>query len=380
MSGGFADEVAIVGWAQTEHCRRAEDTPMGLINRVVLDSLASCNMSIREIEVIVDAGSDFLDGTATSAGLAVDACGAHFKSLIRVAGDGLVAAVYALLRIASGVADSAIVVSYGKSSESDIAEQARACAEPFFTRPTGIDAVSAAALQESAYLGRYGISRDACADVVVKNRASGENNPFAQLRSSVTRDEALSSPDWTHPIRKLEVSPASDGACALVMVEGGVAEKLCVEPAWVTGVGHSMDSHYIGARDLHRAQAAANAAAMAKEMAGVSDAAEIDAFEMCEFFAFQELMFYEAMGLCSEGEGPDFLSEQVRSGGLLLNPSGGALCANPLPATGLVRLADAAALVTGRTASQSGRAKRAMAIGNNGLAMQSSACMILESS
>ena len=380
MSGGFADEVAIVGWAQTEHRHRVDETPMGLINRVVLDSLASCNMSIREIEVIVDSGSDFLDGTATSAGLAVDACGAHFKSLIRVAGDGLLAAVYALLRIASGVADSALVVSYGKSSESDIAEQARACAEPFFTRPMGLDAVSASALQESVYLGRYGISRDACADVVVKNRAAGAANPYAQLRSQVTREAVLASADWTHPIRKLEVSPASDGACAIVMVEGSIAERLCVEPAWITGIGHSMDSHYIGSRDLHRAVAAANAATMAKQMAGVEDAAEVDAFEMCEFFAYQEFMFYEAMGLCSEGEGPGFLSEQARSGGPLLNASGGALCANPLPATGLVRLADAAALVTGRGAAGTGQVKRALAIGNNGLAMQSSACMILESS
>lgn len=377
MSSGYAEGVAIVGWAQTEHRHRIDDTPMSLINQVVLDALASSKLSIREIEVIVDAGSDFLDGTATSAGVSVDACGAHLKSLTRVAGDGMLAAVYAYLRISAGLADAALVVSYGKSSESNISEQSRACAEPFFMRPLGLDAVSAAALQESAYLGRYGLSRDVCADVVVKNRSAGERNKHAQFRSAVGLDEVLSSGEWVYPLRKLEVSPTSDGACALVMAGGELAGALGVTPAWITGFGHSTDAHYIGARDLHRAVSAGTAARAALHMAGIDDASEIDAFELTEFFAFQELMLYEALGLCGDGEGAAFLAEQTASGRFLLNPSGGALCANPLPATGLVRLAEAASLVIGN-GGQREPVHRALAHSSNGLAMQSAVSIVVE--
>lgn len=378
----MAGEVGIVGWAQTEHrSSMVRETHQTLPYRVVTEALKSCGMSIRDIDVVISAGSDFLDGRGISSCITVDAMGAQFKEEAKVAGDGMLAAVYAYMRVASGIFDTAIVVAYGKSSESSPRRQSQAMAEPFYLRPLGIDAEAAAALQEKSYLDHYGIEPEAPAYVVAKNRDYGVKNPYAQLREGVSVEEVLSSGDLVYPIRRLEASPVSDGACALILAGRGVADSLGLRPAWITGVGYCADAYYPGVRSLYRASSAQSAARAAYEQSGVEDPpGGIDIAELSEFYAYQELMLYEALGFCGEGEGVDFLRSSSGGGGAVtVNPSGGVLCANPLVATGLVRLVEAAAQVAGRAGDpQVPGAKRAVAHGGGGFAMQTAACVVVE--
>lgn len=168
----------------------------------------------------------------------------------------------------------------------------------------------------------------------------------------------------------------------MVLAQGDIARALRVRPAWISGLAHCSDAYSLGARELHRAEAAARAADTAFKQAGVSDpAGQLDLVEACEFYAYQELMLYEAFGLCGPGEGEDLLkSGAVAAGGKVpVNLSGGVTCANPLVATGLVRLAEASAHVTGRADhSPLKGARRALAHGGGGLAMQTAACMVVE--
>jgi acetyl-CoA C-acetyltransferase len=377
------EEVAVVSWAQTEHQGALErETPQSIIYMAVNQALSSCGMDIHDIDVVIDAGSDFLDGRGISTCITVDAMGGHFKEESKVAGDGLLAAIYAYMRLASGLFSTALVIAYGKSSESDPSLQTQAMCEPFFTRPLGLDGLAAAALQARTYMHRHGVGEEAPAGVVVKNRAAGELNPYAQLRQAVTLDEVMSSARAVSPIRELECSPVTDGACAVVMAQGDVAKALQVPSAWVSGLGHCSDAYSLGTRDLHKAVAASRAAAEAYSMAGISDPlAELDAIELCEFYAYQELMLYEALGLCGDGDGADLLASGVTMplGKTPVNVSGGVLCANPLVATGLVRLAEVSAQVTGRAEySILKGARKGLAHGGGGLAMQTAACMVVE--
>ncbi len=377
------EEVAVVGWAQTRHERaRNRETHQSIIHDVVTRALQSCSMTIRDIDVVIDAGSDFLDGRAMSNCLTVDAMGAHFKEESKVAGDGLLAAIYAYIRVASGLFSSALVVAYGKSSEGSVREQTRAMAEPFYLRPLGLDALAAGALQARAYADHYSVDPEAPAKVAVKNRSCGARNPFAQLRSEVTLEEVVSSGELVSPIRRLEACPVTDGACAVVMADWATAQTLGVRPAWITGVGHTQDAYSPGARELHRAAAAKRASSRAFEMAGIFDPfSELDVLEVTEHYAYQELMLYEALGLCGYGEGAQLLdSGETGPGGKIpVNPSGGALCANPLVATGLVRLAESAAQVSKRAGDiQVDGAEKALACFAGGFAMQSAACAVLE--
>ncbi|MBU1672563.1 MAG: thiolase family protein [Actinobacteria bacterium] len=379
----MAEDVAVVGWAQTVHSHEmARRTDLGLAYSVVNAALDSCGLSIGDIEVVIDAGSDFLDGRGISNCVAADALGAHLKEESKVAGDGLLAAIYAYMRLRTGMFSTALVVAYGKSSQSGPSAQSRSMAEPFYTRPLGLDALAAAALQARSYTRHYGVDGSAPARVAVKNRAAGVENPHAQLRTAVSLGEVLGSREVAPPIRELEAGPVSDGACALVMTEGSVARALRARPAWLVGVGMCTDPYFLGSRDLQRCTPAAKAARSAYRQAGVFDPGrDLDLVELSEPYAYQELMLCEALGLCDEGEGADLLASgtTTRDGGLPVNVSGGVTCANPLVATGLVRLAEAAAQVTGRAGPLQVRdAKRALAHSSGGLAMQTAACAVVE--
>ena len=198
----------------------------------------------------------------------------------------------------------------------------------------------------------------------------------------MTLDQVMESRPLVSPIRELEAAPVTDGACAVVMAGEEVAKSLKVRPAWIAGSGHAMDAFSPGARELHKVRSAALAARAACRQAGVTDpAADLDLLEVTETFAHQELMLYEALGLCGEGEGEALLASGATSAGgrVPVNLSGGALCANPVVATGLVRLAEAGARVTDRgEEDRTDDIVRAMAHAAGGLAMQTSACMIVE--
>lgn len=379
----MTEEVAAIGWAQTVHARRMErETPMSMTYRVVNEALSSCGMTIHDIDVLIDAGSDFLDGRGISTCITVDAMGGHFKEESKVAGDGLLAAVYAYMRVASGLSSTALVVAYGKNSESDASLQTATMCEPFFTRPLGFGGAAAAALQARSYTRRYGVGPETTAGVASKNRAAGTANPYAQLREEASVEEVMTSPVLASPIRELEAAPVTDGACAVVLAQEDVARSAGVRPAWISGVGHCSDAYSIGSRERHRAAAAAAASRSALRMAGISRPdGELDFLEVSEFYSYQELMLYEAVGLCGEGEGADLFASGDTSprGRTAVNVSGGALCANPVVATGLVRLAEAAARVTDRAEYQPGlKGHKALAHGGGGLAMQTATCMVVE--
>ena len=375
-------DVGVIGWAQTAHGTLERQTHQSLVYLVVNEALSSCRLSIHDIDVVIDAGSDFLDGRGISTCITVDSMGAHFKEESKIAGDGLLAAIYAHMRISSGLFSTALVVAYGKSSESPARSQSMSMCEPFYLRPLGLDATSAAALQARAYLHHYGVGEEAPAKVAVKNRANGARNSQAQLRAPVTIDEVLGSPQRVSPIHELEEAPVTDGACALVMAEADIARALGVRPAWISGSGHAMDPYSPGARQMHKARPAALAAGAAYQGAGISDPlSQLDLLEVTELYAHQELMLYEALGLCGEGEAAGLLDSGATGpgGAVPVNVSGWALCANPVVATGLVRLVEACSHVTSRAeGDRIDGACKALAHASGGLAMQTAACMIVE--
>jgi acetyl-CoA C-acetyltransferase len=111
-----------------------------------------------------------------------------------------------------------------------------------------------------------------------------------------------------------------------------------------------MDTFYLGDRDLLKGQLR-NAATRAYKMAGISDPRkEIDIAEITEPYAFQELLWYEELGFCNEGEGGkliDSMSTQI-DGDIPVNPSGGVLANNPYVSRGLQRVVEATLQVRGQ--------------------------------
>jgi len=376
-------KVAVVAGTQSgyERKNRSESTPE-LIYRVTKQVLKNAGITRDEIDTVVVGSCDVMDGISISNVYAVASSAAFLKDESKVEEDASFAAFYAWLRILSGAFDTALVVAWGKGSETEMPLYTGLIFDPLYQRPFGLEAVSGFALQAKAYMEKYGVNEEDAARVVVKNRKNARLNPYAQVRKECSVEEVLASEPLATPLKKLDTPPISDGACAVILAEEHRARELCENPVWIKGAGSAVDSYHLGYRDLTELKACALAAQKAYEMAGIKNPKkEIDVAEVSENFSFQEMMLYEALGFCDRGRGPDLIRKGTTemNGALPVNPSGGALCANPTPATGLIRLAEAALQLSGQAGErQVKNAKTALVYGTSGLCFQSNMVFVLD--
>lgn len=385
-------KVAIVGSAQTIHERRKADQNVEeMIFETVTALLEKTGLKTTDVEMVIGAGDDVMDGRSISNVFTAEYAGAFMKEESKVEDDGAFAACYAYMRIAAGAFDTILVYGYSKASDSSPQHYSGMIADPFYLRPLGIEAITAAALQAQCYFQKYGVTEEHAALVAVKNRKAAMNNPHAQISGNYTVDDVMRSPMIASPIKRLDASPITDGCCAMLLMSEDAVQRYGLKPAWIRGVGFCTDTHYLGHRDLTAIESAHSAAARAYKMAGITaPRQEIDVAEIHEPFSFQELMLIEAFGFCEKGEAGDFVSSGVTraTGALPVNLSGGALSANPIFAAGLIRLAEAASQITGQRAGQlpqpravarAVEPRTALAHATSGLALQSNIVYVLGS-
>jgi acetyl-CoA acetyltransferase len=190
------------------------------------------------------------------------------------------------------------------------------------------------------------------AEIASRSRNAAGSNPYAQVTRSAAADELLGEPMFVDPLRVSDCPPITDGAAAVVIAAGDVARELCERPAWIRGIDHRIEAHQLGFRDLTRSVSTERAAAAAGALDGQFDIAELHAP-----FTHQEVLLRQALGL---GEGT------------VINPSGGALAANVVMASGLIRLGEAARRIT------AGEADRAVAHATSGPCLQQNLVCVLE--
>lgn len=347
----MAEPVAIVAAVQStyEPCKIRQSYPE-LVYDVVHRVLEAADASMEDFEQVITASQDFYDGRTISDRTIAEACGSYLKAESKVCADGAAAVLYAALRIMSGRFETALVVSHCKMSEGDHNVIANAMFDPYFTELLGLDDRSASALQARRYVTAYGLAPECTAEVAVKNLRNGAANPLVWRGRDATLQEVLDSPLLADPIRELEAYAVSDGACALFLASRSAARRFAGRPVWLRGFGHTVESYHLGDRDLSTSPALAASAAKAYRMAGIRDPLEeIDVAEITEYYAYQELLWSEALGLCEPGKGYEFFSKGMSSlsGRLPINPSGGMLSGKPLVVAGMSNVADVVAQLRG---------------------------------
>jgi acetyl-CoA C-acetyltransferase len=374
--------VAIVGYAQTQHQHDMQKTREDMVFEVAQKALRNAGIAREDLDTVITASTDFLDGRTISNVFLSMAVGAYLKDESKVEGDGAFAAYYALMRILSGTHDIALVEAHTQGSTFNPHQVSFYTIDPLLDRQIGLlNAVSAAALQARMYMDANKVSQEHLAMVSVKNLTNAADNQNAHRKMpDLSVEEVINSKPYYEPIRELMISPVSDGACALVLASEEKAREITDEPVWIEGVGCCHDA-YLRDRKLHRLESLQKAAEDAYEMAGVRDPfAEFDVLEVTERFAHEELMIYEALGLCREGKGKVLIEKGVteKDGEIPVNPSGGALAADPVCATGLVRIIEAARQIWGEADGyQIPYVRRALAHGQFGPCAQQNIVFIL---
>ncbi len=379
-------DVAIVGAAQTPYRRRRDDANFAeLVYEVTSGALADAGLEVGDIDNFITVSNDFWDGRTISSMAVQDACGSSFRggrNVSTVEGDGTFGLLYGMMRILSGAYSTTLVVAHCKGSEGNMRQITNGMFDYIYTRPLGLEATGAAAMQARSYMDRHGLSEEDFACVSVKNRGNARRNPLAQLAGELTVDEVMSSPVLASPLKKHDISPISDGAAAVVLAHRNVAIKLGRKPVWIKGIGHCSEAHFLGDRDLADAPALRDAARRAYFMAGVENPfQEIDVVELYDAYSYMEPLWLEEMGFCSRGKGGELtrLGGTAFDGPVPVNPSGGVLSAHAVLVAGLARVIEAALQVRGEAAERQveGPVEMALAHGINGPCGQSHCVVIL---
>jgi len=377
----MTNRVAIVAVAQIGHRDALSRNIREISYEVTKDILNRVGMKQEELDTIVTSSSDLWEGISCSNMYYSDAIGGTLKDQSKAAEDGAAGFMYGLMRVMSGHFDNALVHAITKSSEiPSLSTLTNLYADPFFQRPIGLDDVSTAAMQATVYMDEYNITEEHAAKVVVKNLGNALNNPYAHKKGRINVDEVLKSKVMAHPIKALDCAAYSDGTCAMLLTSEEKAKKLTENPVWVKGVGWCVDHQFFGDRDLLNG-GLTKAARKAYDMAGIKNPLkEVDVAEICEPYSFQELLWYEQLGLCKDGEGGKLIDSGITAmdGELPVNPSGGVLATNPYVARGLIRIAEAALQVMGKAGErQVPGVKTALAHSTHGFAGQHHSVVIL---
>jgi sterol carrier protein 2 len=191
---------------------------------------------------------------------------------------------------------------------------------------------------------RYGTSDEAFAMISVKARRHAANNPLALFRDPLTVEEVLASKHLYGPITRFQACPPTCGAAAAVLVSPAFAAKHNLD-AGVEIVAQAMTtdfaSSFEGASMMQVIgyDMSKDAARQVYETASIGPG-DIDVVELHDCFTPNELITYEALGLCEEGSAERYIRDggNTYGGTHVTNPSGGLLSkGHPLGATGLAQ-------------------------------------------
>ncbi|MBB4981347.1 MULTISPECIES: thiolase domain-containing protein [Streptomyces] len=342
-------DVAIVAFAQSDHRRHTDDlSEVEMVMPVLHEVQRQTGLKAADIGFTCSGSSDYLAGRAFSFTMALDGVGAWPPiSESHVEADGAWALYEAWVKLLTGEADTALVYSYGKSSPGSVRDVLTRQLDPYYLAPLWPDSVALAALQAQALIDAGETDEPALAAIAARSREDARTNPHAQLPGARPQGGYA-----VQPLRTGDCPPVGDGVAAVILAAGDRARELCERPAWIRGMDHRIEAHSLGVRDLTDSPSTR----LAAERAGAFER-PVDTAELHAPFTSQEVVLRKALGLDDS---------------VTVNPSGGALAANPVMAAGLIRLGEAAARI------HRGESDRALAHATSGPCLQQNLVAVLE--
>jgi acetyl-CoA acyltransferase len=200
------------------------------------------------------------------------------------------------------------------------------------------------------HMEKYGSTFDQYAKIGEKNHRHSTNNPYAQFQDAYTLDEIKAAKMVYEPLHmtRLQCSPTSDGSAAAVVVNERFVDEHDLSAQAVEIVGQSLVTDMTSSFENKTAAALIGsemsraAARKVYDQAGIGPE-DIDVIELHDCFSANELITYEALGLCAEGDGGKLIDsgDTTYGGRWVVNPSGGLISkGHPLGATGLAQCAE----------------------------------------
>ena len=270
---------------------------------------------------------------------------------------GSTALFLAAQAVRGGIADCALALGFEKMQPGSLGSTFDDREQPMMKHLLALAELQDFAMPPAPYMfgaagrehmQRYGTTAEQFAKIGVKNHRHSVNNPYAQFRDEYTLDEILAAKTVYDPLTKLQCSPTSDGSGAVVIASESFVDRHGLAGQAVEIVGQAMvtdlESTFAdrSAISLVGADMTRTAARAVYAQAGI-EPSDVDVIELHDCFSTNELITYEALGLCAEGEGGKLVDagDTTYGGRWVVNPSGGLISkGHPLGATGLAQCSE----------------------------------------
>ncbi|MEI7914131.1 MAG: lipid-transfer protein [Mycobacteriaceae bacterium] len=255
--------------------------------------------------------------------------------------------------IRGGLADCVLALGFEKMQPGSLGGGAQDRESPLMRHIKALAAIDELAMPVAPwmfaaagreYMREYGATAEHFAKIGYKNHKHSVNNPYAQFQTEYSLDDIMNAPMISDPVTKLQCSPTSDGSAAAVLVSERFLDEHGLAGQAVEIVGQAMTTDFAStfdgsARNIIGYDMNVQAAAHVYDQSGLGPQ-DFQVIELHDCFSANELLLYEALGLCGEGEAPKLIDagDTTYGGRWVVNPSGGLISkGHPLGATGLAQ-------------------------------------------
>jgi acetyl-CoA acetyltransferase len=325
-------------------------------------ALEDAGVTRGQLDHVTLGACDEFDGRSISSMLMAMPAGAYLTDEIRVTDSGANAFCLGAARLQSEEFELGLVVSWCKSSKTDVEKVMRFRGDPFYTRPIGLDMATSDALFAQAMMRTFDIGESEIAERVVGSYERAAKNPRGMGFDVPDLDAVSGSPYVALPLRTAHRARLTDGAVCMVLAS---EHWLKMHPghrplARIAGVGWATDSYRLDRDRL----ASLNSARTAWKRATAACVGPVEVMEIESQTAFHEAAYVRAFELPAV---------------TAVSPSGGPFAQNPLFCTGLVGAAEAVLQVANRAGPvQVKDVRLAGAHSCHGYAQQGNVVMIFE--
>ncbi|MCF6387957.1 lipid-transfer protein [Mycobacterium sp. MBM] len=319
-------------------------------------ALADAGIDYREIQ---EAYVGYVYGESTSGQRAVYELGLTGIPIVNVNNNcstGSTALYLAARAVRSGLAECALALGFEKMQPGSLGSTYDDREQPMAKHFLALAEISEVLFPPAPWMfgaaGRehmqqYGSTAEHFAKIGYKNHKHSVNNPYAQFQDEYSLDDILASRMIYDPLTKLQCSPTSDGSGAAILASEDFVDKHGLADQAVEIVGQAMTTDFENSFDgsckaligYHMNVAAAQ---QVYDQSGLGPE-DFQVIELHDCFSANELLLYEALGLCAEGEAAKLIDngDTTYGGRWVVNPSGGLISkGHPLGATGLAQCAE----------------------------------------
>lgn len=354
----MSERVAIIGIGQTDHRYiRSDINHEEMINEAVRKALEDADLTIRDIDTVIIDNMDLFEGHYLSDAMVVDGAGMYLKPGLKIntgGTSGASALATGWHHVASAVFDNALVIGWQKQDAAPSIAALVTAREPLYDRDMAAGAVGIFAGMGLSYMQESGCQEEHAALARVIMADNARRNPHAHLRPDLTVDDVLKSRVLVWPVRLLHMSPTSCGACALILANEKRAKKAAKHPVWIKDLetAHREQSVFRGGCvEPKPAMSAIEVASsrLYKRNGITKPARDIDVWEFYTPSSWALFPWMELFSICDKGQAWRLVEkEAIRiEGEIPIEPSGGVVSTNPIGASGVIRVAEAALQLRG---------------------------------